>query len=61
MKKIFYLLAITAFVFTSCNPLEDINAEVDALTANDALIGDVSRTLSDEDYETLDLSYGNFS
>ena len=61
MKKIFYLFAITAFVFTSCNPLEDINEEVDALTANDGLIGDVTRILSDEDYEDLDLSYGNFS
>ena len=61
MKKIFYLFAITIFAFTSCNPLEDINEEVDALTANDGLIGDVARTLSDEDYEELELSYGSFS
>lgn len=61
MKKIFYLFAITAFVFTSCNPLEDVNAEVDALTANDMLVDNIVYTLSDEDYETLDLSFGNFS
>lgn len=61
MKKIFYLFAITAFVFTSCNPLEDVNAEVDALTANDKLIDDLVLTLTDEDYETLELRFGNFS
>lgn len=61
MKKIFYLFAITAFVFTSCNPLEDVNEEVDALTANDALVDDLVFTLTDDDYKTLDLSFGNFS
>jgi hypothetical protein len=61
MKKIFYLFAITAFVFTSCNSLEDVNEEVDALTANDALVDDLVITLTDEDYETLELSFGNFS
>lgn len=61
MKKIFYLFAITAFVFTSCNPLEDINTEIDALTKNDKLVDDLVLTLTDEDYETLDLSFGNFS
>ncbi|MDX6745337.1 hypothetical protein SHK09_00925 [Polaribacter sp. PL03] len=61
MKKIFYLFAITAFVFTSCNPLEDVNEEVDALTANDALVDDLVLTLTDEDYTTLELNFGNFS
>jgi len=61
MKKIFYLFAITALLFTSCNPLEDINQEVDALTANDRLVDDLVLTLTDEDYEALDLSFGNFS
>jgi hypothetical protein len=61
MKKIFYLFAISAFVFTSCNPLEDINNEVDALTANDRLVDNIVYTLTDEDYETLNLNFGNFS
>lgn len=61
MKKIFYLFAITALVFTSCNPLEDINEQVDALTANDMLVDNIIYTLTDEDYETLDLRFGNFS
>ena len=56
MKKIFYLFAITAFVFTSCDPLEDINAEVDALTANDRLVEDLVLTLTEEDYSALGLS-----
>ena len=61
MKKIFYLFAITAFVFTSCNPLEDTNAEVDALTAKDALVDDLVLTLTDEDYTALELNFGSFS
>ena len=59
MKKIFYLFAITAFVFTSCNPLEDVIEEVDALTANDALVDDLVLTLSDDDY-TADVEDGGF-
>lgn len=53
MKKIFYLLAITALVFTSCNPLEDVNAEIDALTeaetANDGVVEDLVITLTEDD------------
>ncbi|WP_158839473.1 hypothetical protein [Polaribacter sp. L3A8] len=59
MKKIFYLFAITAFVFTSCNPLEDVIEDVDALTANDALVDDLVFTLSDDDY-TADVEDGGF-
>jgi hypothetical protein len=62
MKKIFYLFAITAFVFTSCNPLEDVNTEVDALTSRDGLIDDFVYTLVDDDYtEVLDLNCPNLS
>jgi hypothetical protein len=61
MKKIFYLFAITAFLFTSCNPLEDVNEQVDALTANDALVDDLVFSLTDDDYKTLDLGFGSFN
>ena len=61
MKKIFYLFAITAFMFTSCNPLEDVITEVDALTKNDKLVDDLVLTLTDENYETLELNFGSFS
>jgi hypothetical protein len=60
MKKIFYLFAITAFLFTSCNPLEDVNAEVDAIieaeTANDGVVEDLVFTLTEDDYTSLSLS-----
>jgi len=56
MKKIFYLFAITMLVFASCNPLEDVHAEVDALTANDRLVEDLAFTLTEEDYTALGLS-----
>ena len=46
-------------VFTSCDPLEDINEEVDAQAS--AIVGDVEYTLTDDDYETFGLSYGSFS
>lgn len=67
MKKIFYLFAITAFVFTSCNPLEDVNEQIDALTANDALVDDLVISLTDEDYTAdveeggLGFNFANFS
>jgi hypothetical protein len=61
MKKIFYSFAILSLLFTSCNPLEDIYDEIDTKTAINGIIGDVERTLSDDDYADLDLSFGNFS
>lgn len=59
MKKIFLLLTVFSMVFTSCEPLEDINTEIDADVS--AITGDVIYTLTDEDYDTLELSYGSFS
>ncbi len=58
MKKILLLLTIFTMVFTSCDPLEDINAEVDAQV--NPIVGDVVFTMSDDDYEVIDKSYGNF-
>ncbi|PQB08440.1 hypothetical protein BST83_15895 [Polaribacter filamentus] len=59
MKKFLLLLSVFTMVFTSCDPLEDINAEVDA-KAN-PIVGDVIFTMSDEDYEAIDVTFGNFS
>lgn len=59
MKKILLLLTVFSMVFTSCDPLEDIYEEVDANASG--IVGDVVYTLTDEDYETLDLSYGSFN
>ncbi|SEA14233.1 choice-of-anchor J domain-containing protein [Bizionia paragorgiae] len=52
MKKIIYLLAIVGVsVLTGCNPLDDINAEIDA-QAN-PVVGDDEYTLVSEDYAGL--------
>lgn len=60
MKRIFYLLAILlGTIVVGCNPLEDINEELSTIEI--PVVGDVVLTLSDEDYEDLDLSFGNFS
>ncbi|WP_165734364.1 hypothetical protein [Polaribacter sp. 20A6] len=59
MKKILLLLTVFSMVFTSCDPLEDIYEEVDANASG--IVGEVVYTLTDEDYETLDLSYGSFN
>ncbi|WP_405564232.1 hypothetical protein [Polaribacter sp. Asnod6-C07] len=59
MKKILLLLTVFSMVFTSCDPLEDIYTEVDA--ESNAVVGDVVYTLTDDDYEELELSYGSFS
>ena len=59
MKKIFLLLTIFTMVFTSCEPLEDINAIVDE--QENAIVGDAEYTLTDDDYDTLELNYGSFN
>lgn len=59
MKKIIYLLALSAFVFTACDPNEDINAEIDA--QDNPIVGNATYTFTDEDYEALELDFGNFS
>ncbi len=60
MKKIILLLTIFSMVFTSCDPLEDIYSDIDALKT-DGIFGNVTRTLSDDDYADLDQNFKNFS
>jgi hypothetical protein len=59
MKKILLLLTVFSMVFTSCEPLETINAEIDANPS--PIVGDVIYTLTDEDYDALELSDGSFN
>ncbi|TXE15832.1 DUF5017 domain-containing protein [Psychroserpens burtonensis] len=59
MKKVIYLFALVAAIFTGCNPLEDINAEIDALP-DEPNIGAFEYTLIDADYDRFDLSFGSF-
>ncbi len=58
MKKILILLTIFSMVFTSCEPLEMINAESDAIP--NPIVGDAEYTLTADDYETFGLNYGSF-
>ncbi len=59
MKKLVYLFVSIAIVFTSCNPLEDIDAALEESTKLDGIVGDVSYKLTSEDY-TEDLDDGGF-
>ncbi|ARV07191.1 hypothetical protein BTO04_11060 [Polaribacter sp. SA4-10] len=59
MKKIFYSFAILSLLFTSCNPMEDIYDKLDAKES--VITGEATITLTDADYDALDLSFGNFS
>ena len=59
MKKLFYLLMVLGVVITGCDPMEDIHEDVDAQV--NIITGEITFALSDEDYDDLDLSYGNFN
>jgi hypothetical protein len=59
MKKIIYLLAFVAVLFTSCDPLDDVYTELDA--QDNPIVGEAKFTLTDEDYDELGLNFGNFS
>jgi len=59
MKKIFYSFAILSLLFTSCNPMEDIYAEIDAQES--VISGEAIITLTEADYKSLGLNFGNFS
>ena len=59
MKKLIYLIMVLGVVFTACDPMDDIHATLDA--QEDVIIGEATFTLSDDDYDDLNLSYGNFS
>jgi hypothetical protein len=59
MKKIFLLLTVFSMVFASCDPLEDIYAEIDAKET--VIVGEANITLTDADHDALTgNSYGNF-
>lgn len=52
-------MAFTMVLTTSCDPMEDIHDAIDA--QNEIITGEIVFEMSDEDYDELDLSYGNFS
>ncbi|TXD83679.1 hypothetical protein ESY86_08630 [Subsaximicrobium wynnwilliamsii] len=59
MKKVIYLLVMAA-AFVGCNPLDDLNDQVDALPEQPN-IGEFEYTLTDADYSAFDLGFGSFN
>ncbi|MCB4807529.1 hypothetical protein LG651_04645 [Tamlana sp. 62-3] len=64
MKKIVYLFSlVAATVFVGCNPLEDVHQELADQDNLENKIVDtgIEYTLTDEDYEELELDYSSFN
>lgn len=59
MKKVIYLLVLAAAIFTGCEPLEDINNEIDAMPG-EPNVGEFVYTLTEDDYDAFDLGFGSF-
>jgi len=58
MKKIIFLLSIFTLVLTSCDPMADINSE---LNEDNPIVGETTFTMSDDDYADLEMDYTSFS
>lgn len=57
-----FLMLLIGVSFISCDPLEEINAEIDQQEAKNAVVGDISYTLLDEDYEDFfEMTTNSFS
>ena len=59
MKRIIYLLVLVGTIFVGCNPIEDINSDIDAIDS--PIVGSAEYTLTDADYDALELGFGSFS
>ena len=59
MKKLIYLFVSLCIVFTSCDPLEDIDNALEEATKRDDIVGDVTYTMIPDDY-TEDIDDGGF-
>lgn len=61
MKKLVYLfMMIIGLAFTGCEPMEDLHEEIDAELEARPIEGNVSFTLTEDDYDALDLEFPNF-
>ncbi|GAA4235195.1 hypothetical protein GCM10022291_16460 [Postechiella marina] len=62
MKKFIYLFIAIGFVFTSCNPMDDIYENIDSKLALEGVVANFDYTLVEDDYKkTLELDYANFN
>lgn len=60
MKKFIYLFMVLGLVLTTaCDPMEDIYDDIDSQAT--IITGEIAFTLSDDDYDDLNLNYGNFN
>lgn len=60
MRKFIYLfMALGLVLTTACDPMDDIYSAIDAEA--EIITGEVTFTLTDEDYDELELSFGNFN
>ena len=60
MKKLLYLLMAFSLVFTTaCDPLDDINADIDSQESY--VVGDANYTVTTKDYSDLKLNFGSFN
>lgn len=60
-NSIYFLMMFLGLALTGCEPMEDIHDELDARLDNRAIEGMAEYTLTDDDYDDLDLQFGNFS
>jgi len=62
MKKTFYYLAIfLGLALTSCEPMDDIHDEINSKLDNERAVGDIIYTLTEDDYDDLELNYPTFN
>ncbi|MCX2836890.1 hypothetical protein OQ279_01895 [Salinimicrobium sp. MT39] len=62
MKKLVYLLMmVIGATFTSCEPMDDVHAEIDEIIATDPLVGILEYTLTEEDYTAMGLKNEYFA
>ena len=52
-------MMVLGLIFTSCEPMEDIHAALDA--QENVISGEAIFAMSDDDYDFLDLGYGTFN
>ncbi len=62
MKKTFYLLmTFIGLTIVGCQPMEEIQDEINNRLDNQLAVGDINYTLTEDDYSSLELNFPNFS
>lgn len=62
MKKIYlFLIALSVISFTGCEPMEDIQDEINAELDNELAVGNTTYTLTEDDYSNLDVEDERFN